>query len=212
MPIGTVDVFNSAITRLSFEEQSRALSVVFSAVSPAQEQGLVLARAQDCSTDDISGDRAGALVASWRVACLGPDLLTGLPCPLQVFHYMSIAILTFFMIEIFFKLFVFRLEFFHHKFEILDSVVVVVSFVIDIVFLLREHDFEALGLLILLRLWRVARIINGTSPALLGCRADSGQPSATLGRSQLCTLPAFVHAAARQCGHEQALVRSLSAQ
>uniref|UniRef100_A0A8C9Q5U9 Voltage-gated hydrogen channel 1 n=1 Tax=Spermophilus dauricus TaxID=99837 RepID=A0A8C9Q5U9_SPEDA len=79
----------------------------------------------------------------------------------QVFHYMSIAILTFFMMEIFFKIFVFRLEFFHHKFEILDAVVVVVSFILDIVLLFRKHEFEALGLLILLRLWRVARIING---------------------------------------------------
>ncbi|XP_054568525.1 voltage-gated hydrogen channel 1 [Eptesicus fuscus] len=79
----------------------------------------------------------------------------------RVFHFMSIAILTFFMVEVFFKIFVFRLEFFHHKFEILDSVVVVVSFVLDIVLLFQEHEFEALGLLILLRLWRVARIING---------------------------------------------------
>lgn len=81
---------------------------------------------------------------------------------------MSIAILTFFMMEIFFKIFVFRLEFFHHKFEILDAIVVVVSFILDVVLLFREHEFEALGLLILLRLWRVARIINGMSPALLG--------------------------------------------
>uniref|UniRef100_A0A8J8YR10 Voltage-gated hydrogen channel 1 n=1 Tax=Callithrix jacchus TaxID=9483 RepID=A0A8J8YR10_CALJA len=79
----------------------------------------------------------------------------------MVFHYMSIAILVFFMMEIIFKLYVFRLEFFYHKFEILDAVVVVVSFVLDIVLLFREHEFEALGLLILLRLWRVARIING---------------------------------------------------
>ncbi|XP_005403219.2 PREDICTED: voltage-gated hydrogen channel 1 isoform X2 [Chinchilla lanigera] len=79
----------------------------------------------------------------------------------KVFHCMSIAILAFFMVEIFLKIFVFRLEFFHHKFEILDTVVVVVSFVLDIVLLFQEHEFEALGLLILLRLWRVARIING---------------------------------------------------
>ncbi|PNI64679.1 HVCN1 isoform 8 [Pan troglodytes] len=79
----------------------------------------------------------------------------------MVFHYMSITILVFFMMEIIFKLFVFRLEFFHHKFEILDAVVVVVSFILDIVLLFQEHEFEALGLLILLRLWRVARIING---------------------------------------------------
>ncbi|XP_011853263.1 PREDICTED: voltage-gated hydrogen channel 1 [Mandrillus leucophaeus] len=79
----------------------------------------------------------------------------------MIFHYMSITILVFFMMEITFKLFVFRLEFFHHKFEILDAVVVVVSFVLDVVLLFQEHEFEALGLLILLRLWRVARIING---------------------------------------------------
>uniref|UniRef100_A0A8C5L0R8 Voltage-gated hydrogen channel 1 n=3 Tax=Jaculus jaculus TaxID=51337 RepID=A0A8C5L0R8_JACJA len=79
----------------------------------------------------------------------------------KVFHYMSIAILFFFMMEICFKIFVFRLEFFHHKFEILDAIVVVISFVLDIVLLFQKHEFEALGLLILLRLWRVARIING---------------------------------------------------
>lgn len=87
----------------------------------------------------------------------------------QVFHYMSIAILAFFMLEISFKIFVFRLEFFHHKFEILDAIVVVVSFVLDLVLLFKHHQFEALGLLILLRLWRVARIINGVSPVLLDC-------------------------------------------
>ncbi|XP_076778874.1 voltage-gated hydrogen channel 1 isoform X2 [Arvicanthis niloticus] len=79
----------------------------------------------------------------------------------KVFHYMSFAILAFFMVEIFLKIFVFRLEFFHHKFEILDAIVVVVSFVIDLVLMFKNHHFEALGLLILLRLWRVARIING---------------------------------------------------
>ncbi|XP_055003250.1 voltage-gated hydrogen channel 1 isoform X2 [Sorex araneus] len=79
----------------------------------------------------------------------------------RVFHYLSIAILTLFMMEVFFKIFVFRLEFFHHKFEILDAIVVVVSFVLDIVLVFWEHEFEALNLLILLRLWRVARIING---------------------------------------------------
>lgn len=87
----------------------------------------------------------------------------------QAFHYMSFAILVFFMLEIFLKIYVFRLEFFHHKFEILDAIVVVVSFVLDLILFFKNHQFEALGLLILLRLWRVARIINGASPMLLGC-------------------------------------------
>ncbi|KAF7240837.1 Voltage-gated hydrogen channel 1 [Varanus komodoensis] len=79
----------------------------------------------------------------------------------KVFHYLSLSILSLFLVELGFKLFVFRLEFFHHKFEVLDAVVIIISFVLDVVLLFREHEFEALGLLILLRLWRVARIING---------------------------------------------------
>ncbi|KAM4732975.1 voltage-gated hydrogen channel 1 isoform 1-T2 [Anableps anableps] len=79
----------------------------------------------------------------------------------EVFHYLSLALLTFFMVELAGKLFVFRLEFFYHKFEVFDAVVVVISFVLDIVFIFHEDAFDGVGLLILLRLWRVARIVNG---------------------------------------------------
>ncbi|KAI5622593.1 voltage-gated hydrogen channel 1 [Silurus asotus] len=79
----------------------------------------------------------------------------------QIFHYLSLSLLTFFMVELCFKLYAFRLEFFHHKFEVFDAIVVVVSFILDIVYISQESAFDAMGLLILLRLWRVARIING---------------------------------------------------
>ncbi|XP_035525806.1 voltage-gated hydrogen channel 1 [Morone saxatilis] len=79
----------------------------------------------------------------------------------EVFHYLSLALLTFFMVELAGKLFAYRLEFFQHKFEMFDGVVVVLSFVLDIVFIFHEDAFDGMGLLILLRLWRVARIING---------------------------------------------------
>ncbi|MEE6503925.1 hypothetical protein FKM82_005013 [Ascaphus truei] len=79
----------------------------------------------------------------------------------EVFHYLSISVLTFFIVELFGKLYAFRLEFFHHKFEVFDAVIVIISFIIDIVYISREDVFNAVGLLILLRLWRVARIING---------------------------------------------------
>ncbi|KAJ8286442.1 hypothetical protein GJAV_G00039300 [Gymnothorax javanicus] len=79
----------------------------------------------------------------------------------QVFHYLSLSLLTFFMVELAGKLYAYRLEFFQHKFEVFDAVVVVVSFVLDIVYLSSEDAFDGVGLLILLRLWRVARIING---------------------------------------------------
>ena len=80
---------------------------------------------------------------------------------LQVFHYLSLALLTFFMVELAGKIFAYRLELLQHKFEVFDGLVVVVSFVLDIVFIFHEDAFDGMGLLILLRLWRVARIING---------------------------------------------------
>uniref|UniRef100_A0A3Q2XU94 Voltage-gated hydrogen channel 1 n=1 Tax=Hippocampus comes TaxID=109280 RepID=A0A3Q2XU94_HIPCM len=79
----------------------------------------------------------------------------------EVFHYLSLALLTFFMVEIAGKLFAYRLEFFQHKFEVFDALVVMVSFVLDVVFIFHDDVFDGMGLLILLRLWRVARIING---------------------------------------------------
>lgn len=79
----------------------------------------------------------------------------------EVFHYLSLALLTFFVVELIGKLFAYRLEFFQHKFEVFDGLVVIVSFVLDVVFVFREDAFDGMGLLILLRLWRVARIING---------------------------------------------------
>ncbi|XP_072252389.1 voltage-gated hydrogen channel 1 [Leuresthes tenuis] len=79
----------------------------------------------------------------------------------EIFHYLSLALLTFFMVELSGKLFAYQMEFFHHKFEVFDGVVVVVSFLLDIVFIFHEDAFDGMGLLILLRLWRVARIVNG---------------------------------------------------
>lgn len=79
----------------------------------------------------------------------------------KVFHYLSLALITFFMVELLGKLYAFRLEFFLHKFEVFDGIVVLVSFVLDVVYIFHEDAFNAMGLIILLRLWRVARIING---------------------------------------------------
>lgn len=79
----------------------------------------------------------------------------------EIFHYMSLALVTFFVVELGGKLFAYRVEFFDHKFEVFDGVVVIVSFVLDVVYIFREDAFDGVGLLILLRLWRVARIVNG---------------------------------------------------
>lgn len=93
-----------------------------------------------------------------------PNFLQQLFCPFplhQVFHYLSLALLTFFMVELAGKLFAYQLEFFHHKFEVFDGLVVIVSFILDIVYITSKDAFDGMGLLILLRLWRVARIVNG---------------------------------------------------
>ncbi|KPP58779.1 voltage-gated hydrogen channel 1-like [Scleropages formosus] len=79
----------------------------------------------------------------------------------QVFHLLSLAVLTVFVVELAGKLYAYRCEFFRHKFEVFDALVVVLSFVLDIVYISREDAFNAIELLIVLRLWRVARIING---------------------------------------------------
>lgn len=100
----------------------------------------------------------------------------------KVFHYLSLSILTVFLVEVGFKVFVYRREFFHHKFEVLDGIVVVVSFILDVVLIFREHEFEAVGLLILLRLWRVARIINGI---ILSVKTRSEQQVSKLKQANL---------------------------
>lgn len=52
-------------------------------------------------------------------------------------------------------------SFFQHKLELFDAIIVIVSFVLDILFMHHEGPESGAGLLIVLRLWRVTRILNG---------------------------------------------------
>lgn len=79
----------------------------------------------------------------------------------QILHYISIAILSIFMIELFVKIYAMGLTFFKHKMEIFDGIVVTVSFALDIAFSGKEGAVDGIGLIVLLRLWRVTRIVNG---------------------------------------------------
>ena len=79
----------------------------------------------------------------------------------KILHYCSIAILSIFMVEIIVRIYVLRLDFFKNKLEMFDSVVVIISFVLDIVYRDQEGAANGIGLLIVLRLWRVTRILNG---------------------------------------------------
>lgn len=79
----------------------------------------------------------------------------------HILHYISIAILSIFMIELFVKIYAMGLTFFKHKMEIFDGIVVTVSFALDIAFSGKEGAVDGIGLIVLLRLWRVTRIVNG---------------------------------------------------
>ena len=81
----------------------------------------------------------------------------------EVLHYMSIAILSIFLLELCVKLFVMGKQFFHHKMEILDAVIVIVSFALDIAFIDQEGVAGAFALLVILRLWRIGRVVDGES-------------------------------------------------
>ena len=58
----------------------------------------------------------------------------------------------------FVKIYVFKLKYFKNCFEVFDGVVVIISFVLD---LLHSKTSTVAELVIVARLWRVARIING---------------------------------------------------
>ena len=79
----------------------------------------------------------------------------------KVLHYMSIGILAVFMVELAVKIYAMGLDFFRHKMEVFDGIVVVVSFGLDVAFANEENIKGSVGLLIILRLWRVTRVLNG---------------------------------------------------
>ncbi|XP_044146556.1 voltage-gated hydrogen channel 1-like [Bufo gargarizans] len=117
----------------------------------------------------------------------------------EIFHCLSLSVLSFFLLEIVGKLYAFRLEFFHHKFEVFDAVIVIISFIIDVVYITREDIFNAVGLLILLRLWRVARIVNG---AILSVKSRADEKIHKLKKKQE-TLLARVSQLEQQCTQQE---------
>lgn len=79
-------------------------------------------------------------------------------------HSLSIFILCLFLVEVAAKLYAYRLRFFYHKLEVFDAIVVIVSFGLDVAYQDPESSARGAGLIIVLRLWRVARLLNGELP------------------------------------------------
>lgn len=82
----------------------------------------------------------------------------------QILQSISLAILSLFIVELLFKLYVLRLDFFQSKMDIFDYTIVVVSWSLDIVFF--QHDEHAINLLIFLRMWRLIRIIHAIAVSM----------------------------------------------
>ncbi|XP_050716364.1 voltage-gated hydrogen channel 1-like isoform X2 [Eriocheir sinensis] len=75
-----------------------------------------------------------------------------------LFHALSLSVMVLFVVEIGLKLYAYQLDFFTHKGDVFDAVVVIVCFCLDAVYL-HSHDAHAgAGFMIVLRLWRVVHI------------------------------------------------------
>ena len=78
----------------------------------------------------------------------------------HVFHCISIGLLVLFVIELSLKIFSLKLEFFKSKMEVFDGVVIVATFSLDVATSRYEGPQPSVGLMILLRLWRIGKILN----------------------------------------------------
>ncbi|RWS30189.1 voltage-gated hydrogen channel 1-like protein, partial [Leptotrombidium deliense] len=80
----------------------------------------------------------------------------------KVLHFVSLAILSLFMVEIILKIYAFRILFVKSCMEMFDAFVIITSFVLDIVFIGKTDTTAIIGDLIIgLRLWRIIRVIHG---------------------------------------------------
>ncbi|XP_022668116.1 voltage-gated hydrogen channel 1-like isoform X3 [Varroa destructor] len=81
----------------------------------------------------------------------------------HVLHHLSIAILSIFVVEIIAKVYAFSvIGFLNHKLEVFDAFIVIISLILDIGFY-NPDSVVSVGssLVIVVRLWRVVRILNG---------------------------------------------------
>ena len=85
----------------------------------------------------------------------------------RILSIVTITILSIFLVEILIKLFAFGIRFFKKCFEVFDAIVVITSFIFGVVqFFLEENEFLIFfELLIILRLWRIVRIITASIAA-----------------------------------------------
>ncbi|XP_031572220.1 transmembrane protein 266-like isoform X2 [Actinia tenebrosa] len=80
----------------------------------------------------------------------------------RLLHFVAITILAIFVLEICLKLFALGYKFFWlQKWELLDASVVLVAFTLEVIFsAINANELRGLELVIILRLWRVVRLVS----------------------------------------------------
>ncbi|KAI9571229.1 hypothetical protein HD554DRAFT_2186821 [Boletus coccyginus] len=90
------------------------------------------------------------------------------PVWLQVLANISLAITTFFLLELPLAIWAFGIKFFvpfsgppHAPLHLFDAIIVVTTFVLE--FVLKGRERELVGLLVILRLWRLVKLVGGVA-------------------------------------------------
>ncbi|KZT11250.1 uncharacterized protein LAESUDRAFT_747034 [Laetiporus sulphureus 93-53] len=103
------------------------------------------------------------------------------PFWLTILAHISLAITTFFLIEIPVAIWAFGWTYYrpgsrvtHSSLHFFDAVVILTTFVLEVV--LRGRERELASLLIVLRLWRLVKLVQGRSQALLIYRTKVSTP------------------------------------
>ncbi|KAJ7632516.1 hypothetical protein FB45DRAFT_744715, partial [Roridomyces roridus] len=97
-----------------------------------------------------------------------PDDSVGDPAWLEVLAHISLVITSFFLLEIPVTLFAVGPKFYnpfgriqHASLHLFDAFVIVTTFILE--FVLRGKEQELAGLLVVLRLWRLVKLVGGVS-------------------------------------------------
>jgi len=85
----------------------------------------------------------------------------GLATAALALHCVTIGMLCVFVIEVCIRVLALRRQFYRRRMELFDAAVVLLTIILAAVFAKDESVRSCAGLLILLRLWRVAKILNG---------------------------------------------------
>ncbi|KAK7084992.1 Voltage-gated hydrogen channel 1 [Halocaridina rubra] len=77
-----------------------------------------------------------------------------------ILHTLSLSLLALFVVEICLRIYAYRFDFFTRKGDIFDAIVVIIALCLDALYLHSHDAHSGVGLIIVLRLWRVVCIQN----------------------------------------------------